>query len=135
MARLDDPKVYNPFGGRLAELTNPALPAERRRTLWEELVVWEAAEVAHGYRHLTVVHGDPTDLPASRNLSAFYDTLQPLVDGCEWVRVRGDRANTWVTITVRGDDADKRIGLFAAAAAEADPGGWTIVASACPPEL
>lgn len=131
MARIDDPVVYNPFGWRLADLADPRLTGEHRERLLEELLVWEAEEAAHGYRHLTVSHGDPPDLEASRHLSGFYETLRGLAAGCEWVRVRGDIE--YVTITVRGADADGRIEQFAQAARSADPGCWRVVMSACPP--
>jgi hypothetical protein len=54
-----------------------------------------------------------------------------LAAGCEWVRVRGNAE--YVTVTVGGTVADERIALFEAAAACADPGDWTIVATAVPP--
>lgn len=131
MARIDDLEIYNPFGWRLADLTDPELSVERRSGLHEELLLWEAAEVAHGYRHLTVVHGDPDDLGLARRLSAFYDALAELAGACKWVRVRGDVE--FVTITVAGSDADERIGQFSAVARAASPGDWSIVESAYPP--
>lgn len=131
MARIDDPTIRNPFGWRLTDLADPATDPIRRRALHDELLVCEAEEVAHGYRHITVFHGDPTDLPTSRNLSEFYDTLRHLSRQCSWVRVRGD-AN-YVTVTVRGSDADARIAAFARAADSANPGSWAVVASAVPP--
>ncbi|MGE0138368.1 MAG: hypothetical protein AB7L17_22625, partial [Ilumatobacteraceae bacterium] len=91
----------------------------------------EAIELAHGRRHLTIVHGDPHEVAASRQLSEFYEELRRLAAGCEWVRVRGNAE--YVTVTVGGGGADERIALFEAAAAFANPGDWTIVASAVPP--
>lgn len=131
MARIDDPTIYNPFGWRLADLADPATSPQRRDTLLEELLVWEAEEAAHGYRHLTVVHGDPLEVGASRHLSGFYDTLRDLADRGGWARVRG--TFTYVTVTVRGDDADERIDEFAAAAGSANPGTWTVTPAAFPP--
>lgn len=134
MARIDNPDTYNPFGWRLGDLTDPTLGPARRDALREELLVWEAAEVAHGYRHLTIAHGEPHDLDASRHLSAFYDTLSDLVDADDsgWVRARG-ADDAFVTITVRGPDADDRIARFSAAAHAANPGDWVVVESAYPP--
>jgi hypothetical protein len=91
----------------------------------------EAVELAHGRRHLTVVHGDPSEVAASRELSDFYEELRRLAGGCEWVRVRGDAE--YVTVTVGGAFAEEQIALFEAAAAFANPGEWTIVATAAPP--
>ena len=131
MSRIDDPTIYDPFWCRLADLTDPAMTAERRRALIEDLMVCEAEEVAHGHRHLTVVHGCPDNLPDSRDLDAFYDCLRVLAAEAGWVRVRG--TVDYVTVTVRGGDADARIDAFAAAAQVANPGDWVIVSSAYPP--
>lgn len=95
------------------------------------LLLVEATELAHGRRHLTVVHGDPGEVAASRHLSGFYEELRRLAAGCEWVRVRGNAE--YVTVTVGGALAEEQIALFEAAAAFANPGDWTIVASAVPP--
>ena len=74
--------------------------------------------LAHGWRHLTVVHGDPTDLAASRQLSAFYDTLPQLKAGGR-ARICGNIIG-YVTVTVDGPHADGRVAKLAASAA-ADP--------------
>ncbi len=95
------------------------------------LLLEEATELAHGRRHLTIVHGDPAEVNVSRHLSEFYEELRRLAAGCEWVRVRGNAE--YVTVTVGGAVADERIALFEAAAAFANPGDWTIVATAVPP--
>ena len=128
MARIDDPTIYNPYGWRLADLAAPTTSPQRRRALLDDLLVCEAEELAHGLRHLTIVHGDPDDLTASRHLAALYDTLRVLASGAEWVRVRGtvDR----VTITLGGADAQDRIGELIAAAQAANPGHWTIAPTA-----
>jgi hypothetical protein len=94
-------------------------------------LIGEAVELAHGRRHLTILHGDPSDVATSRHLSAFYEELRRLAAGCEWVRVRGNAE--YVTVTVGGTVADEQIALFEAAAAFTNPGHWTIVASAMPP--
>ena len=126
--RIDDPNVPNPFS---------VVPDESFRyfemdpSMSVRLLLAEAQEFANGWRHLTVVHGDPREVVASRQLSEFYEELRRLAAGCEWVRVRGNAE--YVTVTVRGAVADERIALFEAAAAFADPGHWTIVASAVPP--
>jgi hypothetical protein len=114
-----------------AMLRQSELTPRKSRSETESPVVIEAEELAHGRRHLTVVHGDPTEVAASRQLSDFYEELRRLAAGCEWVRVRGNAE--YVTVTVGGAFAEEQIALFEAAAAFADPGDWTIVASALPP--
>jgi hypothetical protein len=104
---------------------------EQLQRIRQGFLIAEAIEVAHGRRHLTVVHGDPTEVAASRQLSEFYEELRRLAGGCEWVRVRGSAE--YVTVTVGGALAEEQIALFEAAAAFANPGDWTIVASAVPP--
>lgn len=128
MRRLDGPTVYNPFGWRLAELaTGP--DADRRQRLREELIVWEAYEVAHGYRHLTIEHGDPETVEASRRLSAFYDQLAALVARAAWRRVRGTA--DYVTVTVAGADADAVIERILAVASATEE-HWTVTPMAVP---
>lgn len=131
MARLDDSDLYNPFGWRLAELADSTTTERERSRLREELLMWEAEELAHGRRHLTVVHGAPDDRDADRQLSRFYATLARLAAACAWARVRGTAE--FVTVTVAGPDADAHIGLFAQAAHAASSDGWTIVDKAYPP--
>lgn len=131
MTRIDDVDVYKPFGWRLAELADPATTPGRSEALLDELLVWEAEEAAHGCRHFTVVHGDADDVEAARHLSAFYDTIRDLAEERPWVRVRGD--SDYVTVTVRGPDADDRIRELALAAVAADPGDWVVMPSAFPP--
>lgn len=130
MARIDDPDIYNPFGWRLGDLADPDVTPERRNTLRDELLICEAEEAAHGYRHLTVVHGDPDDLEASRLLSGFYDRIGALAAECEWSRVRGEAE--FVTITLRGAGADAALRDLSRVAEAANPGGWMIVESAYP---
>ncbi len=121
MTRLDNDAGANPFWTvhRPLELADP------------RHLVCEATELAHGRRHLTILHRDPKDLATSRHLSEFYEELRRLSAGCEWVRVRGNAE--YVTVTVGGAFAEEQIALFEAAAAFANPGDWTIVASAVPP--
>jgi hypothetical protein len=133
MVRIDDPTIYNPFGWRLADLADPATSLLRRRQLIEDLIAWEAEELAHGYRHLTIVHGDPRDLDASRHLSAFSDILGTVAARAGWVRARGTA--DYVTITVHGPQADEQISEFAAVAYESSREDWTITPSAYPPDL
>ena len=128
MARIDDPTIYNPYGWRHADLADTTTSPQRRRALLDELLVCEAEELAHGLRHLTIVHGDPQGIADSRHLSTFYDTLRVLASSAEWVRVRGtvDR----VTITIGGHAAQDRVDELVAAAHAADPGYWAIAQTA-----
>lgn len=132
MVRIDDPTIPNPFAWRVSEMTASGTDPLRRLQLAHDMLLSEAEEIANGHHHLTIVHGDPTDVAASRQLSGFYDTVRRLArDIGGWVRVRGDV--NYLTITLRGPGAEQQIETFAAAARSADPGGWRIVASARPP--
>ncbi len=126
--RIDDQSEVNPFGPHRAVFLQSS---GEKSDISSHLLLREAIEVAHGRRHLTVVHGDPTEVAASRHLSEFYEELRRLAASCEWVRVRGN--GEYVTVTVGGAAADEQIALFEAAAAFASPGDWTIVATAVPP--
>ncbi len=126
--RIDDQNEADPFGVDRAVVRQRHAQGPGIRG---HLLLCEAIELAHGRRHLTIVHGDPPDVATSRQLSEFYEELRRLAAGCEWVRVRGNAE--YVTVTVGGAGADERIALFEAAAAFANPGDWTIVASAVPP--
>ena len=123
--RIDDLHEADPFGARCG-----AVVRGRCTVLGCDLLIREAVELAHGRRHVTIVHGDPGDVAASRELSEFYDELRRLAAGCEWVRVRGNAE--YVTVTVGGAFAEEQIALFEAAAGFANPGEWTIVATAIP---
>ncbi len=127
--RIDDQSEADPFGAQHGACRGPRLQDATAVSL--ELMMREAIELAHGRRHLTIVHGDPHDVAASRQLSEFYEELRRLATGCEWVRVRGNAE--YVTVTVGGAFAEEEIALFEAAAALANPGDWKIVASAVPP--
>ena len=128
--RIDDVNDADPF-----RLQRPAFSTMRSARaaacIKDERLMREATELAHGRLHLTIVHGDPDDVAASRQLSEFYEELRRLAAGCEWVRVRGNAE--YVTVTVGGAFADEQIALFEAAAEFANPGDWTIVATAVPP--
>lgn len=127
--RIDDRPEPDPFIAACGVQLEPV--SVRPRSMAWDMIVREAIEVAYGRRHLTIVHGDPDDVVASRELSEFYEELRRLAARCEWVRVRGNAE--YVMVTVGGAVADERIALFEAAAAFANPGNWTIVASAVPP--
>lgn len=126
--RIDDQSEADPFGARRLALLQ--LGDHSASEISVDWLLREATELAHGRRHLTIVHGDPVDVVASRELSEFYEQLRRLAAGCEWVRVRGTAE--YVTVTVGGAFAEEQIALFEAAAAFANPGEWTIVATAVP---
>jgi hypothetical protein len=126
--RIDDQTEVDPFGVHRAVLRQRHAHGPDIRS---HLLLCEAIELSRGRRHVTIVHGDPHDVAASRHLSEFYEQLRRLAAGCEWVRVRGNAE--YVTVTVGGAVADEWLALFEAAAAFANPGDWTIVASAVPP--
>lgn len=126
--RIDDQSEADPFGAHRAVFLQSCGESS---DISSPLLLSEAIELAHGRRHLTVVHGDPNEVAGSRQLSEFYEELRRLAAGCEWVRVRGNAE--YVTVTVGGAFADEQIALFEVAAAFANPGDWTIVASAVRP--
>lgn len=128
--RIDDQNEVDPFRvSRRAFLDRCGKRAGVEIT--GDSLLREAIELAHGRRHLTIAHGDPADVASSRHLSEFYEELRRLAADCEWARVRGNA--DYVTVTVGGAFAEEQIALFEAAAAFANPGEWTIVASAVPP--
>ena len=128
--RIDHQDEADPFGASRG-ISLARFGERAGAEIGRSVLLREAIELAHGRRHLTVVHGDPVDVVASRRLSEFYEEMRRIAAGCEWVRVRGNAEH--VTVTVGGTVADERIALFEAAAAFADPGNWTIVATAVPP--
>lgn len=125
MSRIDDGLACNPFGWRLARGHGDASVGAD-----QGLILAEATELAHGYRHLTIVHGDPHTVAESRALDLFYETLRVLAAELVWVRVRGDAE--FVTVTTRGETATEQLRVFETAAALADPGSWSIAWSAVP---
>lgn len=133
MARIDDITVYNPFGWRIAALADPRCGSARRRELAEELRAWEVEELAHGYRHLTIEHGDPDQFGASRLLTTLYERVRVRATLADGARVRGTVG--YVTVTVHGPAADDVIGDLTAVAEELNPGNWTITPTACPPGI
>ena len=131
MSGIGNPTIYNPYGWRLAEIADPVTGHEQRRQLREGVLAWEAEELLHGDRHLTIVHGDPDTLEISRLLSTLYDRLRVIVARAPWARMRGTA--DFVTATVGGPEADDAIGTLTAIADELDPGDWTITTTVCPP--
>ena len=128
--RIDDQSEADPFGAQQTVFLDRC-GGRAGSDICSDALLREAIELAHGRRHLTIMHGDPVDVAASRQLSEFYEELRQLAAGCEWVRVRGNAE--YVTVTVGGAFAEEQVALFEAAAAFANPGNWTIVASPLPP--
>ena len=58
-----------------------------------------------GRRHLTIVHGEPTDLVEVEELNVFYDKLSDIMDCAEWARLAG--SDDYVTLTVGGRRRDE----------------------------
>jgi hypothetical protein len=92
--------TYDPFGWRLQELADPGLNPLRRAELLAELLVAEAEELVAGRRHLTIVHGEPTDIAEAEELNDFYDTVEEIVDEAEWSRLAG--GPDYLTVTLAG---------------------------------
>jgi hypothetical protein len=128
--QIEETAVYNPFGWRLAEIAVRATGDIRRRELFVSLVICEAEELALGRRHVTIVHGDPDNLPESHHLTRFYETVAGLASAADWSRVRG--TSDYVTVTFAGPDAERMISLVATAARRANPGWWSVTESPYP---
>ncbi len=96
--------TYDPFGWRLDELADPDLKPFRRAELLDGLLVAEAQEIAAGRRHLTIVHGEPTDAAEAEDLNDFYDEVEAIVDGAEWGRLAGGPGHLTVTLAGPGRD-------------------------------
>lgn len=92
--------TYDPFGWRLEELADPGLNPFRRAELLDGLLVAEAEEIAAGRRHLTIVHGEPTDPAEAEDLNDFYDEVEEIVDEAEWGRLAG--GVDFLTVTIAG---------------------------------
>ena len=99
--------AYDPFGWRLEELATQGLNPLRRAELIDDLLVAEAEEIARGCRHLTIVHGVPTDLAEFEDLNEFYDQLSDIVECVAWSRLTGGHAH--VTLTVAGCGRDEAL--------------------------
>jgi hypothetical protein len=130
MSAIKRAPTYDPFGWRHAELADPATDPARRAELLNGLATNEAEEITRGRRHVTIIHGDPIDLAASDHLDAFYATARALADRAEWSRLAG--GIDYLTVTVSGAGRDRLLHQLAAAAHEANPGGWQVVDSPCP---
>lgn len=92
-------RTFDPYTWRVAELSLPIDP-DRRARLLDGLLVAEAEELAHGRRHLTLIHGLPDDAEAGEVLDDFYDAVLDIADAAEWSRVQ--RMPEWLTIAVAG---------------------------------
>lgn len=97
--------TYDPFGWRLEELATQGLNPLRRAELIDDLLLAEAEEITVGRRHLTIVHGEPTDLAEVEDLNEFYDQLGDIIECAEWSRLTGGHSH--VTLTVAGCGRDK----------------------------
>lgn len=116
--------TYDPFEWRHAELTDPSTNPLRRSELIDALIVWEAEEIAVGRRHLTIVHGEPTDIAASVHLDAFYDTARAIADQAQWSRLAG--GIEYLTVTLAGTERDRIHQQLAEMAHQASP-GWRVL--------
>ena len=122
----------NPFSWRAAQLAamagHPAA-GERCRELAGELIVAEAAELARGRRHLTVVHGVAESEHRAAQVSTFLANVDGLLPVGWWEQRGGD---DHVIIAVAGDGADERIAQLRAVAELCNPGHWRISTDARP---
>ena len=120
-------RTYDPFGWRLAELSEPSLNPLRRTELLQDLVTCEAEELARGRRHLTIVHGAPRDLAAATLLDDVYDTVRSIAGLASWSRLAG--GEDYLTITVAGDCRDAVLGRVVELIRREHPTDWPIYES------
>lgn len=121
--------TYDPFGWRLDELADPHINPLRRDELLEGLLLAEAEELAVGRRHLTIIHGEPTDIAEAEALNGFYDTVGEIVATAEWSRLTGGTSH--LTVTVAGSSRDDDVGLVVDAARTIGAAGWRITDDPC----
>lgn len=122
--------TYDPFGWRHTELADPTINPLRRDELLADLVACEAEELAGGRRHVTVVHGVPTDLANSDRLDRFYDTIRTLVGTAQWSRLSG--GSDYLTVTIAGTDRDRLIAGVLDEARRGGAVGWMVIESPHP---
>jgi hypothetical protein len=122
--------TFDPFGWRHTELGDPTINPLRRDELLADLVASEAEELANGRRHVTVMHGTPTDLDTSAGLDRFHDTIRTLTAKAAWSRLAGGA--DYLTLTVADPDCDRILASVIDAATCAGAGGWVIVESPHP---
>lgn len=122
--------TYDPFGWRHTELADPTIHPLRRDELVADLVACEAEELARGRRHVTVVHGAPTDLASSDRLDRFYDTIRTLVGTAQWSRLCG--GTDYLTVTIAGTDRDRLLAGVIDEACGAGAVEWIVIESPHP---
>jgi NAD(P)-dependent dehydrogenase (short-subunit alcohol dehydrogenase family) len=126
-------RVWNPYSWRLRELAalgDDAAAAARRRALSEDLVVAEAAELARGIHHVSIVHGDPVDLHQADQVDTFLAQVEQEAAEAEWSRRRGDHEH--IIVAMGGADAEARISHITGLANLANPGHWVVTTGARP---
>ncbi len=126
--------TYDPFTWRLEEIDaidNGHAPDQGRRAeLLDGLLIAEAEELAHGRRHLTIVHAQPHDIIEAEQLDELCDEIDLLVAPAEWQRIRS--ALDYLTVTIAAPHASRIIEQIADAAARTNPGHWHILTTAQP---
>lgn len=100
-------RTYDPFGWRLAELADPDINPLRRAELLDDLVAAEAEELAMGRQHLTIVHGEPTDIAMAEALSGFYAEIESIARTAGWSRLAG--GTDYLTVTIAGAGRDEML--------------------------
>lgn len=122
--------TYDPFGWRLDELADPDLNPLRRTELFEGLLIAEAEELAIGRAHLTIVHGEPTDIADAEDLNDFYDCVDEIADEAEWSRLTGGR--DYLTVTLAGFGRHATAGRVADIAQHRAAGRWRLIEGPVP---
>lgn len=116
--------TYDPFGWRLEELADPDLNPLRRTELLEGLLIAEAEELAMGRAHLTIVHGEPTDIAEAEDLNDFYDTVAQIVEDAGWSRLSG--GCTYLTVAIAGECRTDWLARVSDITRQRSAGRWTV---------
>jgi hypothetical protein len=94
-----------------------------RRAYLDALLILEAEEIAHGCRHLTIVHGESTHPAEDERLENLHESLRDLL-AISALAVRFGGLHDHMAITVEGDNADHWIGLAIDLVNRVNPGHW-----------
>lgn len=98
--------------------------------LRDEALVTEAYALAHGVRHLSIVHGQPENDDEMSRLESVANRAWAFTGETRTTSVRG--GNDYLTITVEGDAAAAAVDELQTFAETMNPGWWRITQSAQP---
>lgn len=93
----------------------------------DDPLVIEAAEVAHGMRHLTVIHGGLTDPDSAVRMDAVLHAADDIADNGHLRTFTGRGSHGRLTLAFGPPDAEDAIAALEALVHELNPGHWTII--------